>query len=249
MRYMKVITGFMCLAVAVSATSFAYAYDAEKAYKAWVTIGRIEQTEGIPKGLLHSISLVESGQGLEGSILPWPYTIGLNSPGYTEVSSLDNLEEMVDYYEDLGFSRFDLDMDGEIYPGKGSFEVISLAKEQLPIMLRIKPLHASHRFTSQETAAEFAEKLLQGNYDNFDIGLMQVNWHYHKDGFTSVSEALDGYRNAKYAVSYLQKHHAKNKTWWETVGRYHSGTPKHAEKYIRSVWVMYKKIHRLNTKV
>ena len=75
---------------------------------------------------------------------------------------------------------------------------------------------------------------------------MQINWHYHKDGFAGIEEAFDPAKNASYAVSYLRKHR-QERDWWNSVGRYHSGTKKYAQRYIRNVYAMYRRVHRLKS--
>lgn len=234
----------LCCALCVSTSAFSVTYDSKKAYKAWVTISKIEHREGIPSGLLHSISLVETGKGVSGNVLPWPYTLGINSPGYKNLT-LNNFKEKFDYYKNLGFKQFSLEINGSNHKRIGVSQVLSIINGTQNITsIRLKPWNFSKRFSSKKEGAEFATKLIEYDYDNFDIGMMQINWHYHKNGFKAVEDAFDVYKNTNYAVSYLRKHR-KNRTWWESVGRYHSGTEKHAKKYIRSVWNMYKRIHRL----
>ncbi len=237
-----------CLLLA-SSNVFAITYDSKKAYRAWITISKVEYKEGIPQGLLHSISLVETGKGLKGNILPWPYTIGLNSPGYQQVSVKNELLKKLKYYKKIGFAQFDLKIDDKLYQKLSAEEIYVISeksKEEDFIEVELKPRHISKRFSNKQLAKKFANNLVENNYENFDIGIMQINWRYHKSGFSSVEEALDVYRNANYAVSYLRKNR-KNNTWWQTVGRYHSKTPKHAKRYIKSVWNMYKRIHNLKS--
>jgi hypothetical protein len=236
----------LCFALCVGTSASATIFDAKKAYRAWVMISKIEHREGLPLGLLHSMSLVETGSGMSGSMLPWPYTLGVNSPGYKQFNNNEKLKSHLEHHQKLGFKKFDLEINNEKHRNIGYTEILKLAKfSGSQSKINLKPLHFSRQFASKEKAKVFATELLDNDYDNFDIGMMQINWHYHKGGFESIDDALDVYRNTNYAVSYLRKHR-KNRTWWETVGRYHSGTEKYAKKYIRNVWNMYKRIHNLD---
>jgi len=64
------------------------------------------------------------------------------------------------------------------------------------------------------------------------------------ENFKQVDHVFDPSKNVTYAVNYLRKH-KKDRDWWRSVGRYHSGTEKHAKRYIENVWEMYQKVHRL----
>jgi hypothetical protein len=240
----RLIILVFCLLFSASSPALAD-FDVQKAYRAWIMVSQIENREGIPPGLLHSISLVETGRGLNGSILPWPYTIGVNSPGYKKFTTREEMEDTLKYYSNLGFEMFDVEMGNKELTRAGYTESLEFIRESEGVtLMRFRPHHFSEKFPTKKQASEFANNLLQNNYDNFDVGMMQINWHYHKDGFEDVYQALDVYWNANYAVSYLQKHR-KNRTWWESVGRYHSGTEEYAKRYIRNVWNMYKKIHKI----
>ena len=81
-----------------------------------------------------------------------------------------------------------------------------------------------------------------------DVGLGQVNWHYHKKRFRSTWEALDPYVNLRAAAEILiQEYKNGGGDWWIAVGRYHSPGQKPKQKqrarnYIAMVKKRYKKI-------
>ncbi len=222
----------------------ALAYDEAVARDAWLTVSQIEKLNGIPRGLLHSMSLVESGQGLEGFILPWPYTIGINSPQKKRYTGPQKALNDIAYWQKLGFKKFDVVVAGKNY-GRIKAEparvaVLSAAETD---KVSVRAHNFARRFKDQASAAAFGDKLLRQGYKNMDVGLMQVNWRFHGENFASMHDALSPNKNATYAVEYLSSH--EGNTWWKKVGRYHSGTQKHAKKYIKLVWNMYQKVHRI----
>lgn len=222
-----------------------YADDKKTAYSAWYALSRVEQQHGIPHGLLHSMSLVETGQGLKGKMLPWPYTINVNTTKfYTLPSGTDTLRQL-DELRRVGFRRFDVRM-GQIT--EENLDASSVEKKVIyykgEVQLRARGF--AKRFSSAEQAVSSVKNLFQLGHENVDVGLMQVNWYYHGGNFASLEDAFDPVSNVSYAVKYLQKHR-ETRDWWRSVGRYHSGTPEHAQRYIRNVWDMYQLVHRMRT--
>lgn len=55
-----------------------------------------------------------------------------------------------------------------------------------------------------------------------DIGLMQVNWHYHQDKLRDPWQALDPYFNLHVGARILRNEYDKTHDWYQAVGRYHS---------------------------
>ncbi len=62
-----------------------------------------------------------------------------------------------------------------------------------------------------------------------DIGLMQVNWRYHKTKLKSTWLALDPFHNMRVSAQILSKCYRNKKDWWLCVGRYHSPGQKQAQ--------------------
>ncbi|MFZ2620103.1 MAG: transglycosylase SLT domain-containing protein [Alphaproteobacteria bacterium] len=215
------------------------------AMQAWRAIGQLEAEKGIPRGLLHSMSLVETGQGMDGSLLPWPYTINVNgTKAYSFTKSADALAKM-DALRRLGFNRFKLTVADKAMKNLNNVRVENeLAAVADGTTITLAALGHAKRFGSAEEGGKYVRNLIQNGYKNVDIGLMQINWYFHGENFKSVEEAFDPAKNASYAVSYLSKHR-EERDWWNSVGRYHSGTSKHAQRYIRSVYAMYRRVHRI----
>lgn len=242
---------YALLLTAVGSTAYAdlkdEGLDVEVARKSWITLGRIEQRYRIPRGLLASMSLVETGQGMQGFVMPWPYSININSPGVQVYGSANQALDGLKHWNNIGFNNFNV-IAGE-YQRKGidsvALEQAIMATADANKEVSIKPNHRSMRFPTKAKAESFVENIFKNDYTNVDIGLMQINWKFHGENFTNLSQAFDPLLNANYAVKYLLEHYKTKKDWWKSVGRYHSGTPKHAQNYIRNVWNMYSKIHKL----
>ncbi len=55
-----------------------------------------------------------------------------------------------------------------------------------------------------------------------DIGIMQVNWRYHRDKLGDPWLALEPYHNLRVAAGILRECYTKRRDWWASVGCYHS---------------------------
>jgi hypothetical protein len=216
------------------------------AYDCWVRISAAEHAYGIPPGLLHAISLVETGQGIGGYVLPWPYTVGVNSPGTDDYLKPDYALNRLAQLKKMGFVRFDVSAGGAARNNASYADTLAfLATHTGESLYKIKAEPYGRRFNNVDEAEAFVYRMFAMGHRNLDIGLMQINWPTHSKHFKSVREALDPQTNLRYAVSYLLENRTAD--WWGGVGRYHSGTPRYAKPYILSVWGMYQRIHRLKT--
>jgi hypothetical protein len=221
-------------------------FDPAIARDVWQMISRAEKDYGIPTGLLHAMSLVETGQGIRGWVLPWPYTVGVNSSGtYTAKTSKDALEHLISRRA-LGFVRFDVSVNG-VYQSKlkGEAAAALLGKNPTATNIRITPQPFGRRFNNASEATTFVNRMFGQGYRNMDIGMMQINYRVHGNKFANVSSMFEPNTNVRYAVTYLLEHR-QSRDWWGSVGRYHSGTAVYANKYIKNVYNMYKRIHRID---
>ena len=249
-RAFKTLTlGCFAALAAVSTPVLAQDYSADPfkpntAYDCWVRISAAEHAYGIPPGLLHAISLVETGQGIGGYVLPWPYTVGVNSPGSDSYFKADQVLNRLGQLKKMGYVRFDLSADG-ISRSKLTYAdaLAFLSTHTASRTYSLKAQPYGRRFNNVDEAESFVYRMFAMGHRNLDIGLMQINWNVHSRHFRSVREALDPQVNLRYAVTYLMQHRTND--WWGGVGRYHSGTPKYAKPYILNVWNMYQRIHRL----
>lgn len=77
--------------------------------------------------------------------------------------------------------------------------------------------------------------LLEGR-TNIDVGLMQVNWGWHKARLADPWTALDPYHNLRVGAKILLEEYQKTGDWPTAIGRYHApGNPQRAERYRRMV--------------
>lgn len=237
----------LALAAPVGASEYARdPFSPTVARDAWNMIGRAEQQNGIPAGLLHAMSLTETGQGVAGWMLPWPYTVCINSTGQKSYMKLQHAQNDLAWMGKLGFVRFDVSAGGKSLSNAKAAAVANLfAANPAASSFSIKPRPFSRRFADAESATTFVYGMFAKGHKNMDLGLMQVNWRVHGSKFASVRAAFDPSTNLNYAVSYLLEH-KETRDWWGSVGRYHSGTARYANKYIRNVYGWYKKVHDYN---
>lgn len=228
-----------------SASALGPGLDRQVADQAWQTITKIEVKNNIPRGLLLAISLVETGLGLDGQYLPWPYTLNVNATSYKKFTTATAALAYLGKLDKADFRRYYLHIGDKYYKNVN----VSFAREKLlaaPVeaAIRLRGRGYSEHYSTPKRAIDVAQNLLAAGIRNMDVGLMQVNWYYHGEQFASIADAFDPYKNVSYAVSYLRKHR-QTRDWWGSVGRYHSGTGSHAKNYVRAVWEMYRRIHRL----
>ena len=99
-----------------------------------------------------------------------------------------------------------------------------------------------------------AQKELQRRLDEgktlVDIGLMQVNWHYHSDKFDSAYQALNPIKNLAVGADILRSCYEREREWWLAVGCYHApNSADRAGKYrerVRRYLDLYVSVSRKN---
>jgi hypothetical protein len=78
---------------------------------------------------------------------------------------------------------------------------------------------------------------------SIDIGLMQVNWRYHRERLGDPWQALDPYHNMRVGAEILQGCYASRQDWWDSVGCYHApANPERATRYRRRVETQWRRI-------
>lgn len=78
-------------------------------------------------------------------------------------------------------------------------------------------------FATRAEAQRAVEGHLADGRTVVDVGCMQINYHWHRDGFASVAEMLDPEANARYAARHLRELHDRHGDWASAAARYHSG--------------------------
>lgn len=78
---------------------------------------------------------------------------------------------------------------------------------------------------------------------SIDVGLMQVNWRYHRARLGDPWQALDPYHNLRVGAEILRECHATRQDWWDSVGCYHAPShPVRAADYRRRVETQWRRI-------
>lgn len=81
---------------------------------------------------------------------------------------------------------------------------------------------ATHRFKTRKAAIAKIEELKRKGDRNFDIGCMQVNYHYHHDKFRSMEDMLNPVRNIRYAAKLLKRLYKETGSWETAVAYYNT---------------------------
>jgi hypothetical protein len=97
----------------------------------------------------------------------------------------------------------------------------------------------AYYFEDRIGAWRAAENLRRKKFDRFDIGVMQINWHYHGKLFSNVWEALDPEVNQRVAAVILAHHYFRSGSLARAIGSYHSSKPERAHAYLRRFVVHY----------
>ena len=91
-------------------------------------------------------------------------------------------------------------------------------------------------FPSRQVASAALSAELAAGRESVDIGLMQINWRYHKARLASSTRALDPYHNLRVAAEILRDCYQRRGDWWEAVGCYHApSNARRAARYQRRV--------------
>lgn len=71
---------------------------------------------------------------------------------------------------------------------------------------------------------------------DIDIGLMQINWGWHRQRLVSTARALDPYLNLHLGATLVAECHADKGRWTDAIGSYHApNDPERARAYAASV--------------
>lgn len=93
-----------------------------------------------------------------------------------------------------------------------------------------------HYFTSRQEALQVLQAALIHTNSSVDIGLMQINWRYHRAALGSARQALDPYHNLRVAAAILRDCLNERTNWMQTAGCYHApNDPTRAQAYASRV--------------
>mgnify|MGYP003508075815 FL=1 len=80
-------------------------------------------------------------------------------------------------------------------------------------------------------ASDHVESALAKDIRNIDVGVMQLNYRWHGDGFTGIQEMLDPQKNIEYAAIFLLRLKKRHGSWYEAIKYYHSSEPERQYNY------------------
>lgn len=88
------------------------------------------------------------------------------------------------------------------------------------------------RFATRAQALQAIQAHLAAGKTSIDIGLMQVNWYWHREALKEPWTALDPYYNLRTGARILRDHYQQSGDWLTAIGRYHApGNPVWARAY------------------
>jgi soluble lytic murein transglycosylase-like protein len=86
-------------------------------------------------------------------------------------------------------------------------------------------LHVNGRaeyHASREDAYRAIRRHLAAGRRSIDIGLMQLNWRWHRESLRDPWQALDPYHNLRTGAHLLRAHYRECGDWLTAAGRYHA---------------------------
>ena len=86
-------------------------------------------------------------------------------------------------------------------------------------------------FSTKEEAIAYCKNLISQGVDQFDVGLMQLNWRWHKSRFTSIENAFTPMNNLKAGAGFLKELYDETHSMEVAVGYYHN-----RKNTIRAEW-------------
>jgi hypothetical protein len=87
-------------------------------------------------------------------------------------------------------------------------------------------------FRTREDAYKAIRFLISDGRCDFDVGLMQVNWCYHRQRFASPWDALSPVTNVHVAETILNENYRKTNSAAKAVAYYHSANPQPGREYL-----------------
>jgi soluble lytic murein transglycosylase-like protein len=93
--------------------------------------------------------------------------------------------------------------------------------------------------SSKEEAAKIVRFYQDEGITNIDLGLAQINLHWHGENFKSIEEMLEPKHNIEYAAKFLTGLYKKHGSWNKAVRYYHSAKPEYHRKYSRKILISW----------
>ena len=90
-------------------------------------------------------------------------------------------------------------------------------------------------FETKEGALKYLKNAVANGSRNIDVGCMQLNYRWHKGGFTSLEDMFDPVKNINYAAEFVKELFERHKNWEDTIKHYHSNKEKFNIPYHKKV--------------
>jgi len=88
-------------------------------------------------------------------------------------------------------------------------------------------------------ATSAAKREIDAGKTNIDLGVMQLNWRWHGDQFSSLEEMLNPEKNIAYSARHLKQLYNQHGNWQKAIRYYHSAKPEYNRKYSRKVTMIW----------
>jgi soluble lytic murein transglycosylase-like protein len=100
-------------------------------------------------------------------------------------------------------------------------------------------------YSSREDAHRALQGFLAQGKRSIDIGLMQVNWRWHRDKLDDPWQVLDPDHNLQVGARILASCYREGRDRWDAVGCYHApNNQKFASRYRKNVAAHWRRIAR-----
>lgn len=93
----------------------------------------------------------------------------------------------------------------------------------------------SFYFATKEEALRYLTDAVGRGVRNIDVGCMQLNFHWHAAGFSSLEAMLDPKKNTNYAALFLLELKRRVGSWEEATSHYHSSDEARGNTYSKKV--------------
>lgn len=109
----------------------------------------------------------------------------------------------------------------------------------------------TYRFTNKASTLAMLKAAIN-QQRSVDIGIMQVNWRWHKHRFTTLESTLDPYTNLHIGAEILLEQYRLTNDWWLAVGKYHAPAKnqqslQRAKQYSLRVKKHWRRMYRINS--
>ncbi len=117
----------------------------------------------------------------------------------------------------------------------GAIAEVESSHKSYAINLGGRSIYAS---SYSEALSEVKKQVSLGK-TNIDVGVMQLNYRWHRKSFSSLEDMLSPKTNISYAASLLKSLYNQHGNWQQAVRHYHSANLKHSRKYSRKVSMIW----------